>query len=235
MNNQSEPILRLMGVTKSYGRKRALDGVTIDIPRGVIFGLLGPNGSGKSTLLKIAAGLVHADAGEVRVGGLRPGLQTKQRVAYLPELDHLYGWMTIKELFRLHAAFYSDWDPERADQLLTFMGLGDARSSKVDGLSKGMRARLKLVLVLSRHVPLILLDEPMSGIDPPSRVKIIQSLVSEFRAGEQTIVLSTHQVGEAEGTFDWVAFLREGRVRLAGEAEALRREHGRSIEQLFEV
>lgn len=240
---ESRYIVEIEDLRKNYGSTRcwrgshnshglALDGVTLNMARGKIIGLLGPNGSGKSTLLKSIAGLVKPSAGRVLVDGEPPSVRTKDKVAYLPEIDHLYSWMTVKEILDFMASFYSSWQQERAWELLEFMNLQGEK--KVRNLSKGMRARLKLVISLARNVPLVLLDEPLSGIDPPSRARILESLVFQYREGDQTIVLSTHEVTEAETIFEDVIFLHEGKVKLYDSAENLRARHGCSIQDLWE-
>lgn len=225
-------IVEIDGLCKTYFRARALNGVDLRIERGLILGLLGPNGSGKSTLLKSIAGLVRPTAGRVLIDGRPPSAATRALVAYLPEIDHLYAWMTVRETLDFVSAFYADWDAGRAAELLGAMELDAAQ--RVGDLSKGQRARLKLVLALARRAPLVLLDEPLSGIDPPSRARILSAIVGEYRLGEQTVILATHAVAEAEGLFDRVLFLREGRVALYGAAENLRAGHGCSIQDLWE-
>lgn len=225
-------LVEIDGLQKHYFRARALDGVDLRVFRGEILGLLGPNGSGKSTLLKSIAGLIRPTAGRVLIAGRPPSAATRALVAYLPETDHLYAWMTVRETLDFVSAFFADWDAERATALLEFMKLDAER--RVGDLSKGQRARLKLVLALARRAPLVLLDEPLSGIDPPSRARILGAIAGEYRLGEQTVILATHAVAEAEGLFDRVLFLREGRVALCGTAEDLRAGHGRSIQDLWE-
>jgi ABC-2 type transport system ATP-binding protein len=139
--------------------------------------------------------------------------------------------MTVGQTLAFTSAFYQDWDQGRVAGLLEFMGL-DA-GQKIRALSKGMRARLKLVLALARKAPLLLLDEPFSGIDPASRERIVEGIVREFKSDEQTMVISTHAVGDTEQLFDAVVFLDEGTISLQGYAEDLRREYGKSINDLF--
>lgn len=216
---------------KKYGHTLALCGLNLEIPKGKIVALLGPNGSGKSTLLKLFAGLIHPTAGEALVLGERAGVKTKSKVAYVPEFNHLYRWQTVEEATRFAMKFFSDLDYELAQKLIAEMQLEPGL--KIGSLSKGMHARLKLALALARTAPVLLLDEPLSGIDPQSRRKILTALVDTYRPGEQTIILSTHQVLESEATFDQVLFLQEGELVLWGEADELRREHNSSIEDLF--
>jgi ABC-2 type transport system ATP-binding protein len=159
-------------------------------------------------------------------------VHNKQHIAYLPEIDNLYGWMTVKETLRFLSGFYRDWQEEKATEMLLTMELDGKQM--VRNLSKGMRARLKLIAALSRKVPLVLLDEPFSGIDPSSRAKIIRSIISEFQSDEQTILLSTHSVNESEPMFDDVIFLQQGRIKIYDSAENLRSAYGCSLENIWE-
>lgn len=227
----SLPVVMLENVEKRYLLTKALDGVSLSVDRGQVVGLLGHNGSGKTTLLKIIAGLRKPTTGQVRVFGLTPGVETKKRVAFLPEVNTYYRWMTVDDLLRFVKAFYPDLDLDKAARLKALMNLRG--ETKIGALSKGQQARLKLVVGLSRQAELMLLDEPLSGIDLPSRSRILESLVGEFRQEGQTIIISTHEVKEAEPIFDRVVFLREGRIVLEGEAETLRTETGHSMEELF--
>lgn len=230
---QPQPnVIELSGIHKRYLLKHALRGIDLQIKRGTIVGLLGPNGSGKSTLLKMLAGLIYPTSGTILVNGREPDVRNKAHIAYLPEIDNLYGWMTVKETLDFISGFYADWEPDKATAMTAALELDP--KMKVRNLSKGLRARLKLIAALSRGVPLVLLDEPFSGIDPASRGRIIRSIVSEFRADEQTIVLSTHSVKESEPMFDEVIFLKDGKVHVHDTAENLRAEYGCSLENLWE-
>ncbi len=226
------PLVAIKNLRKNYNGKTALAGINLTIARGKITGLLGPNGSGKSTLLKTICGLVKPTGGTVLVDGVPPGMAAKEKISYLPEIDHLYSWMSVRETLDFISTFYSNWDAEKAAELLQFMGLEE--DMKVRNLSKGLRARLKLVVALARKVPLILLDEPLSGIDPPSRTRILRSIVSQYREGEQSVLLSTHEILEAESIFEDVIFLQNGIVKLNDSAENLREIYGCSIQELWE-
>lgn len=231
-NEQTPTMIELKGVHKRYLLKHAVNGIDLQIKKGSIVGLLGPNGSGKSTLLKMLAGLVHPSSGSILVNGRSPDVHNKQHVAYLPEIDHLYGWMTVMETLRFISGFYPDWQQDKAAEMLMSMELDE--NQKVRNLSKGLRARLKLIAALSRNVPLVLLDEPFSGIDPSSRAKIIRSIIREFQSEEQTIILSTHSINESEPMFDDVIFLQNGRVKLFDSSENLRAEYGCSLDHIWE-
>jgi ABC-2 type transport system ATP-binding protein len=176
-------------------------------------------------------GLVIPDGGNIKVLGQAPSRHVKAQIAFVPEVENLYRWMTIRQVIDFTAAFYDDWQEERVPELLDFMRLDS--SKKVSSLSKGMRARLKLILALSRKAPLILLDEPFSGIDPASRDRIVEGIVRQFKSEEQTMIISTHAVGDTEQLFDGVVFLDEGTINLKGNAEDMRRQYGKSINDLF--
>ena len=225
------PAVILDNVVKRFPLTKALDGVNLAIDPGKVVGLLGHNGSGKTTMLKIIAGLRRPTSGRVEVLGMAPGVETKKRVAFLSEVNTYYDWMTVDGLLNFVKSFHPDLCLEKAAELKEFMKLKGA--AKIGALSKGQQARLKLVVGLSRQADLMLLDEPLAGIDPPSRAKILHALVGELRQEGQTVIISTHEVKEAEPIFDHVVFLREGRNVLEGDAETLRAETGHSMEELF--
>lgn len=227
----AQTLIEFRNVTKLFPGADALKNVSVDIQKGRVVGLLGPNGSGKSTFLKLIAGLHRPTRGEVYVSGESPGRTTKDLVAYLPEVDHIYPWMTVEQSLNFISSFYKDWDQEKAERLLEFFKL--PRRNRVGKLSKGMRGKLRLIVVLARSAPVVLLDEPLSGIDPPSRVSIVDALVSEFDAGEQTIIISTHEVLETESLFDSLIFLYQGEIALQGDVDALRQQYGTSVQDLF--
>jgi len=229
--NNATPALVVRDLRKKYPGTEALKGIDLTLPTGEIWGLLGPNGSGKSTLLKCVVGLLQADRGTIEIFGKKPSRHTKAQIAFVPEIDNLYRWMTVQEAIDFISTFYDDWEPQRVPELLDFMRLDPEK--KVSSLSKGMRARLKLILTLARTAPLVLLDEPFSGIDPSSRDRIVEGIVREFKSEEQTMIISTHAVGDTEQLFDSVVFLDEGTVNLQGNAEDLRVRYGKSINDLF--
>lgn len=226
-----EAVVEIRNLAKRFGRKWALEEVSLTVPCGVICGVLGVNGAGKSTLLRILAGVQRPTRGEIRIMGSRPGRITKAHLALVPEVDHLYPWMDVQEAMDFTASFYQDFNRERAAELLNLMQLEP--SSSIGDLSRGLRARLKLVLAMSRNAALILLDEPFSGIDPISRQKITEGILKSYRPARSTILIATHLIGEIEPVLDRVVFLYRGRVVLDEEAEVVRAARGRSVEDLF--
>ena len=217
-------------VSKYFGRVRALDNFQVHLTPGRVIGLFGPNGAGKSTTLKMIAGLNRPDRGQVLVDGLNPR-KTRDRVAYLPEIDHLYPWMTVEKAAGFMGTFYSDWDQEKYQGLLSYLCLDE--NMKIGKISKGQRAKVKLLLTLSRRSSYLLLDEPLSGIDLLTREEIINSVIHDYREGEQTIIISTHEIGEIEGFVDEVIFIQEGKIVLAGNADDLREERNMSLVEIM--
>ncbi len=223
-------ILKSEEICKSYLNKKALQGVNLEIMPGKILGLLGPNGSGKTTFLKIAAGILHASSGELLIDGHKPGVYTKSIVSYLPDNEYLLKWMKVKDAIKYFKDFYSDFDEKKAKEMLQFMKLDE--NSPVKSLSKGMKEKLKLTLVLSRSAKLYILDEPLGGVDPTTREQILNAIVNNFTENS-SMIITTHLVNDIERVFDDVAFISDGEIILQGNAEELRMERKKSIDELY--
>ncbi|PUU95185.1 ABC transporter ATP-binding protein [Halanaerobium sp.] len=227
----NENIIEIKGLKKKFPGVQALKGIDLKIPAGMITGIVGPNGSGKSTMLKIISGLIVKDSGQIKINRKNKEQHLMQDIAFLPEINHLYKWMTIAEMIKFHEEQYSDFSTVKAEELLKFMNL--KLEQKINNLSKGMAARLKLVLVLSRSAEVVILDEPLAGIDPASRERILETLIGEFDSENQTIILATHEIIEAERYLDHVIFIENGELLLSGNADDLRAEKGKSIRELI--
>lgn len=224
-------LLRTSGLCKRYAGKQALDGVDMALAPGKIMGLLGPNGSGKTTLMKVIAGLITADRGEVYYpGGAIKGIESKKVISFLPDDTAFPSWMKVSDAFGYFRDMYPDYDQDKAAQMQQLLELtpGDA----VKKLSKGMRERLALALAFSRRAPLYLLDEPLGGIDPVGKLKVMQSIISTHRENS-TILISTHLVRDVEAIFDSVLFIREGKIVFQGECEDMRAKSGKTVEQMY--
>lgn len=223
-------ILETESLSKSYYRNKALKEVTLNVKPGSVLGLLGPNGSGKTTFLKIIAGILNPSSGKILIDGHIPGVYTKGIVSYLPDNEYLLKWMKVKDAIKYFNDFYNDFDEKKAYDLLEFMKL-DANSS-VKSLSKGMKEKLKLTLVLSRKAKLYVLDEPLGGVDPVAREKILDTIIGSFNE-ESAMIITTHLVNDIERVFDEVAFISEGEIVLNGNAEELRTSRNKSIDELY--
>ncbi|HHV37978.1 MAG TPA: ABC transporter ATP-binding protein [Tepidimicrobium sp.] len=225
-----ENIVEVKNLTKTYLSKKALDNINLDIETGRVVGILGPNGSGKTTLIKIIAGLLRQTKGEVIVDGHKVGTYTKSIVSYLPDRNFLYNWMKIDDACKLYKDFYSDFDEERFESLLKFMKL--EKSMKVSALSKGMHEKLNLSLVLARNAKLYVLDEPIAGVDPVARDQILDAIISNY-SKNSSMLITTHLVRDMENLFDDVVFLKDGEIVLRGNAEGLREEIGKQIDDIY--
>lgn len=220
-------LAQLREVTKRYVKTVGVRDLSLEFPAGEIVGVLGLNGSGKSTMLKLIAGLLFPTKGEITIFGGSPR-GNRARTVFLGETDTLWPWMTPNDARRFMAGLYPDFDAVRFNELLDVL---EVPRRKTKAMSKGERGRLRLVMALARSAKLYLLDEPLAGIDLISREKIMMSLVHEWHTDE-TILLSTHEVAEAEGLFERVVYLRDGRLALDARAEQLR-EQGKSVVQTF--
>lgn len=224
------PLLEVHEVSKTYGGKIALHQVSFNLSPGKIIGLLGTNGSGKSTLMKAVAGLIHPAQGQIKVGGMLVGLETKSLVSFMPDRPLTESWMKVRDAVSFYQDFYSDFDQQKAQMMLDFMGL--SRNDRISALSKGMNERLQLTLTLSRNARLYLLDEPIGGVDPVARGKILDAIV-EFYNEDASVVISTHLVRDIERIFDEVVFIRDGEIVMQEEVESLRMKYGKSVDDMF--
>ncbi|KTD86194.1 ABC transporter ATP-binding protein [Paenibacillus etheri] len=225
-----ENILEVHDVTKKYRSKHALRGVSFNLSAGKITGLLGSNGSGKSTLMKIIAGLTQPTTGRISVIGEAVGRNSKAVVSFMPDKPLTETWMNVGDALSFQQDFYPDFDQTKATRMLEFMKLSE--KDKVKDLSKGMNERLQLTLALSRRASLYLLDEPIGGVDPVARTKILNALV-EFYEEDSTILISTHLVSDIERIFDDVIFIKEGEMVMHTAVEDIRLRQGKSIDELF--
>lgn len=225
-----ENIVEIRGLTKRYNRTEALKNIDLDIEMGKVVGILGPNGSGKTTLIKLLTGLLHPNSGEIRIDGHSPGVYSKSVISYLPDRNALYSWMTVKDALGMYNDFYEDFDEKKSEDLLQFMKLD--KEMKVSNMSKGMKEKLNLALVLSRKAKIYILDEPIAGVDPVARDQILDAIIENY-AEDSAMIITTHLVRDMENIFDKVVFLGDGEIILSGDAEDLREEKNMQIDELY--
>jgi ABC-2 type transport system ATP-binding protein len=222
------PVVDVRGLTRHFGAKRALNGVSLTVPRGVVFGLVGPNGSGKTTLIKHVLGLLQAQSGTVRVFGRDPvadPVGVLSRVGCLTEDNDLPGWMRVDVLMNYTRAFYPGWSDEYAEQLRRSFGLEPA--ARVRELSRGQRARAGLLLALAHRPELLVLDEPSAGLDPLVRRDILGAIVRTIAQDGRTVLFSSHLLDEVERVADHVAMIHGGRIVFDAPLDELRATHRR--------
>lgn len=228
----SDPVLLCEGVCKSYANGiPVLRDLSCSLPAGKIVGLLGPNGCGKSTLIKLIAGLLVPDSGRILVAGEERSEATNALISYLPERPYFNPSMRVRELLDLFSDFYADFEMRRAQEMLDDLGIRE--EARLRTLSKGTKEKVQLILVMARRARLYLLDEPIAGVDPAARDYILETILKN-RNENSTILITTHLIHDIEHTLDEFAFLgKEGRILLAGDAEAVREERGMSLDALF--
>ncbi len=222
--------LQTTGLTMRYHHTLALDGVNLELPQGKIVGLLGPNGSGKTTLIKLTAGLLTPTSGSVCVCGEPVGTGTKSLVSYLPDRPYFSRQRKIRELLDFFQDFYADFDRQRAEQMLSALGI--AQDVRFRTLSKGNQEKVQLVLVMSRRAKLYLLDEPIGGVDPAARDYVLNTIITNYDP-TATVLISTHLIADVERILDEFVFLNQGKVVRYGNADETREETGKSLDELF--
>ena len=222
--------IEIANLQKRYGRKVVIQNMDLTLESGKVYGLLGPNGQGKTTLIKCIAGLLTPEKGQILINGERRDTHHKGMISMLADKDLFYKWMTVQDTIKFYDTFFEDFNRVECEELIRFMEL--VPQEKVEKLSKGMKARLKLALVLSRKAKIYLLDEPLSGIDPVSREKIVETILSSIRQ-DAIMVISSHMVHAIESLLDEVILLSNGKILAKEEAEVIRSEKGISIDEYY--
>jgi len=223
-------IVEIQNLSKKYYSKVVLRGVTLNLEKGKVLGVLGPNGSGKTTLIKILVGLVKQYSGDVKIDNNPVGIISKSMVSYMPDKNYFYKWMKVKDAVVLFKDFYEDFDEEKCVAMIKRMNL--PMDEKITSLSKGMHEKLNIAIVLSRKAKLFILDEPLGGVDPLAREEILDMIVENLD-GESSMIITTHLVRDMERIFDDVIYLRDGEIFLKGNAEELRMSHKKNIEDIY--
>lgn len=223
-------LLECEQLSKMYDGKIALQNVNLTIPRGKIIGLLGKNGSGKTTLIKLINDLLVPSYGEVLINGEKPGVNSKKIISYLPERTYLDKSMTVKETFKYFSEFYDNFNTEKAKELLKDLDLDI--NLKLSKMSKGMKEKVQLILVMSRKAELYILDEPLGGVDPATRDYILDTILSNFNEGA-SVIISTHLIADIEKILDEVIFIDKGKISLVSSTDELRNKEKASIDEIF--
>ncbi|TBL80383.1 ABC transporter ATP-binding protein [Paenibacillus thalictri] len=225
-------MIRVDHAEKTFRTKKVIDDMSFVAAEGSIVGLLGANGAGKTTLLKAMAGLLKLDRGAITIDGKYPGLPARAILTYSPDLDIWYPWMKLSDAMRFLKDVYWDWDDSKAQHLLDFLEL--SQETVIAEASKGTKAKMRLLLALSRQSKYLLLDEPFSGIDPFTRKLIAQAIVEDFMEEGQTVVISTHEIAEVENILDEIVFIHEGKLLLKGNVETLKSDKNKSLLEIVE-
>ncbi len=223
-------LLKITNVTKKYHHFKALNNVSMTLESGKIIGLLGPNGSGKTTLIKIINGLLKDYEGEVLVDGKNVGIDSRKIISYLPDENYFQDWMYIKDVLSIFSDLYEDFDKENCLTLMNRFKLD--KGMKIKEMSKGMKEKFQLSLVMSRKAKLYIFDEPIAGVDPAAREVILDVILNNYEE-DALVLISTHLISDLETIFDDVVFLKDGEIVLHQSTEDLRLERKQSIDEAF--
>ena len=234
-------MIQLHALTKRYGRFTAVDAIDLQVPRGQLFGFLGPNGAGKTTTLRMIAGILRATSGQVLIGGVdlaADPIAAKSKLGFIPDRPFIYEKLTGAEFLRFVAGLYDQSGPQverRARELLALFDLEQWRDELVESYSHGMRQKLIISSAFVHRPEVIVVDEPMVGLDPKA-ARILKDLFREYTSRGNTIMMSTHTLEVAETLCDRVGIIQNGKIVAAGTVAELRRDGGenaRGLEEIF--
>jgi ABC-2 type transport system ATP-binding protein len=234
-------MIQLHSLTKRYGRFTAVDAIDLRVPRGQLFGFLGPNGAGKTTTLRMIAGILRATSGKVLIGGVdlaTDPIAAKSKLGFIPDRPFIYEKLTGAEFLRFVAGLYDQSGPQverRARELLALFDLEQWRDELVESYSHGMRQKLIISSAFVHRPEVIVVDEPMVGLDPKA-ARILKDLFREYTSRGNTIMMSTHTLEVAETLCDRVGIIQNGKIVAAGTVAELRKDGGenaRGLEEIF--
>lgn len=223
-------MLSCENLVKKYMTVTAVSDISVDIEAGKIYALLGPNGSGKTTFMKMVAGLTKPTSGTILMEGEPLATKHKAEIAYMPTEGYFYSFMNCNDVGKYYQDFFPDFSMERYNELMEKMQL--SHKDKVSKMSSGMMAKLKIAVTLARDAKIIMLDEPLNGIDIIARENIINTIICSA-TDNRAIIVSSHLVDELEKIIDYAVFIKDGAVVKQGNAEELRELMGKSIVDIY--
>ena len=221
-------------LVKTFGGIRALDGLSLHVEKGAVYGLIGVNGSGKTTLIKHLTGVMLPDSGSCEIDGqpVRDNIAVKERVGYVPDELYFFGNYDIKGMRGFYKKIYPCWSDERYRRMLADFGLSD--SVRISRFSKGMQKQAAFILTMSARPDVLILDEPIDGLDPIMRKKVWGCLLQDVADRQMTVLISSHNLRELEGICDSVGILSQGRLMFEGRLDELKgKAENMSLEELF--
>lgn len=223
-------MIEIENLKKKYMTVTAVEDITLNIEPGRIYALLGPNGSGKTTLMKMIAGLTRQTSGTILYEGRPIGTESKKHIAYMPTESCFYPYMNCRDIGKYYQDFFDDFSMDKYMGLLEELELDEKQ--KANKMSSGMLAKLKIAVTLARNSRLIMLDEPLNGIDIIARDKIVK-LITDSAHGERSFILSSHLVDELEKIIDYAVFIKKGGIVRQGDAQTLRDESRMTIVDIY--
>ena len=222
--------VEVKNVSKKYGSKTVLDGISFQIKPGTIVGLASPNGSGKTTMIKLIADFLTIDGGEITVDGKKVGPETKAVVSYLPDHELFSNDEKVSTSVKFYTDYHKDFDAEKCKAYLKTFKIDE--NAKIGSLSKGTREIFMLILTLSRDSKVYLLDEPLANVDPVNREAIITTILKEFKE-DASVIISTHLLNDVETILDEVIMIKENKLFCHKSVEEIREETGKSLNDFF--
>ena len=229
-------LVNLANVGKSFGQVRAVDGLSLSLSQGEILGFLGTNGAGKTTTIKMLLGLIAPDSGSVSVLGADPRLpSTRSRIGYMPETAYYYPYLNVQELLLFYGGLCGmdrDVIKKRTGELLAKVGLEHAGRRLLKTYSKGMLQRAGIAQALLHDPDLLILDEPLTGLDPLARIHF-RDLILDLKKAGKTVFFSSHELSEAELICDRVAIMKEGKCVFGGSVKSIVGDGGQNLERIF--
>ena len=208
-------ILRIENLSKSFGKKKVFENLDMTLEEGKVYGLLGKNGEGKTTLVRIIMGIIPSDTGKISYKNKKINFKDsyyKKEIGFIPEESIFFGRMSIKELLNFNGAFYPTWNAQKAESYLERFSLD--KKTKIEHLSRGMKLKLGLIVTLASEPKILILDDPTSGLDVPTRHDFLKEIIRELSEAGTTILFCTHMVHEIEGIIDQLGILNLGRLIL---------------------
>lgn len=221
--------ITISNLRKVYGSVPAVDGFSLDVPSATVFGLLGPNGAGKTTTFKCMLGLARATSGTILYDGKPLVPESFERIAYLPERSVLYDWLTVNEHVEMNRRAFKAFDPARARELLVAFGVDPRKRASI--LSKGMRTAVMVACAFARNAEILVLDEPTGGLDPVNQRHVLSLIINEAAKGN-TVIFSSHQIGQVERAAEQIAVMDRGKLVLSGLVDDLKADR-KIVEGIF--
>jgi ABC-2 type transport system ATP-binding protein len=218
-----DEVLRIENLSKNFGKKKVLENYSMSLAKGKVYGLLGKNGEGKTTLIRMIMGVIPPDSGEIFYKGKKIKFNTpfyKKEVGYIPEESIFFSWMTIDGILNFNSSFYPSWSAQKASNYLDRLSL--SRKLKIKNLSRGMKLKLGLIIALAAEPELLILDDPTSGLDVPTRHDFLKDIIREILESGTTVLFSSHLVHELEGIIDQLGILHHGNLILEEDFEKVK-------------
>jgi len=218
-----DEILRIENLSKSFGKKKVLENFSMSLMKGKVYGLLGKNGEGKTTLIRMIMGVTPPDNGEIFYKGDKIKFNRplyKKEVGYIPEESIFFSRMTIDEILNFNSSFYPSWNAQKATDYLERLSL--SKKLKIKNLSRGMKLKLGLIIALAAEPEFLILDDPTSGLDVPTRHDFLKDIIREILESGTTVLFSSHLVHELEGIIDQLGILHNGNLILEEDFEEVK-------------